>query len=274
MPLPYIVFTDLDGTLLDHATYAYDAALPGLRLLHDQRIPLIFCSAKTRAEQEVYRDALNVRDPFIVENGGAVIVEPGYFRQPHPFTRTDNHRHVLEFARPYPQIRRILEEIRTELNLPLRGYGDMTIDEVVQLTSLDRASAARAMNREYEETVVTPLAEQDRARLREALARRNVSMTAGARFISISTSNDKGRAVRALTDMFRREQDDVVTVGIGDSWNDAPMLAAVDIPLLVQRPGNEWAPLAVPGLRRIESVGPDGWTRAMQQLVTSGFSSP
>lgn len=262
-----MVFTDLDGTLLDHHTYSFAEAQPGLELLRQHHIPLVFCSAKTRAEQMVYRNALQIRDPFIVENGGAVFVEQGYFKQPHDFTRSTDGFEVLEFARAGAEVRKVLSLVREELELPLRGYGDMTLQEIVELTGLDEPSAALAAKREYEETVVTQLSDADRERFRAALARHGVMMTAGARFISISTANDKGRATQALIEMFRREWGEIVTVGIGDSWNDAPLLSVTDLALQVQQPGGDWADLPVDGIRKISGIGPKGWALAMRQVL-------
>jgi mannosyl-3-phosphoglycerate phosphatase len=71
----YIVFTDLDGTLLNHDNYDYTDALPGISLLKKSGIPLVFCSSKTRQEQEMLRGALNITDPFIVEDGGAIFID-------------------------------------------------------------------------------------------------------------------------------------------------------------------------------------------------------
>ena len=72
-----VIFTDLDGTLLDRAGYSYAPAVPALERLRRNKIPLVFCSAKTRAEQEVYRKEIEIYDPFIVENGGAHFYSPG-----------------------------------------------------------------------------------------------------------------------------------------------------------------------------------------------------
>jgi hypothetical protein len=47
-----VVFSDLDGTLLDHETYSFDAARPGLDALKSRGIPLILASSKTRAEMQ------------------------------------------------------------------------------------------------------------------------------------------------------------------------------------------------------------------------------
>ena len=74
-----IVLSDLDGTLLDHTTYAFDAARAALERLRDARVPLVLCTSKTRAEVEPIRAALRNTHPFIVENGGGVCVPVGYF---------------------------------------------------------------------------------------------------------------------------------------------------------------------------------------------------
>ena len=77
--LPLLVVSDLDGTLLDHTTYAFDAARAALERLRDARVPLVLCTSKTRAEVEPIRAALRNAHPFIVENGGGVFVPLGYF---------------------------------------------------------------------------------------------------------------------------------------------------------------------------------------------------
>lgn len=74
-----LVFTDLDGTLLDHHTYSFEPALPALNALKEKNIPLIICTSKTRAEIEKWRLELRTDHPFISENGGAIFIPKGYF---------------------------------------------------------------------------------------------------------------------------------------------------------------------------------------------------
>ena len=50
-----VVFTDLDGTLLDKKTYSFEAAREALTELRARNIPLIVVSSKTRAEIEPIR---------------------------------------------------------------------------------------------------------------------------------------------------------------------------------------------------------------------------
>ncbi len=47
-----VVFTDLDGTLLDHDSYSYTAAEPALDFIRNNNIPLIFTTSKTAIEVE------------------------------------------------------------------------------------------------------------------------------------------------------------------------------------------------------------------------------
>ena len=67
-----------------------------------------------------------------------------------------------------------------------------------------------------------------------------------------------------------------VTIGIGDSANDVPMLSAVDIPVVVQKPGglyDEEVTLRLPGILRAPGIGPAGW-HAMVMKLLSGELSP
>src|SRR5512135_2792694 len=74
-----VIFTDLDGTLLDEVNYSWSEAQPALNLIKSGATPLILCSSKTRAELEAYRVQLDNHHPFIAENGGGIFIPRGYF---------------------------------------------------------------------------------------------------------------------------------------------------------------------------------------------------
>ena len=75
-----VVFTDIDGTLIDINTAEYGKKTRGLiSSLKEKNIPLILASAKTWLEQNKIREDLGLFDPFIVENGGAIVIPKGYF---------------------------------------------------------------------------------------------------------------------------------------------------------------------------------------------------
>ena len=262
-----VIFTDLDGTLLDRQTYSYDEALPAIKNLQQLSIPIVFCSSKTRAEQEVYREELEVKDPFIVENGGAIFIPLGYFSFPFDFDKTENGYQVIELGIPYREIRQVLERIRAETGLKFKGFGDMSAREVAQYTGLALNAARRAKKREYDETLKLEGKPEEIARVLNAVKEAGLNYTYGGQCYDVIGPNDKGRAVEVLIELFSRKLGPIVTVALGDSPNDLPMLSVVDIPVLVQKPGGVWENMDIRNIRRVEGIGPDGWAEAIKEIV-------
>ena len=93
-----VLFTDLDGTLLDHDTYTAEPALPALDIISRRHIPLVVCTSKTAAEIQKLRDSIGNSDPFISENGGGIFVPENYFPFPFPCSRTAAGCQVVELA--------------------------------------------------------------------------------------------------------------------------------------------------------------------------------
>ena len=73
-----VVFSDLDGTLLDE-NYSFEVAQPVIARLKALNVPIVLCSSKTRLEIEYFRTKMGINDPFISENGAAIFVPSGYF---------------------------------------------------------------------------------------------------------------------------------------------------------------------------------------------------
>jgi mannosyl-3-phosphoglycerate phosphatase len=263
-----IIITDLDGTFLDRESYSYEKAWPALARLKDKKIPLVFCSAKTRAEQEVYRRELDIKDPFIVEDGGAVFIEKDYFKFPYEYHRSAGDYRVVEFGTPYNTIRHALREVALETRLSLRAFGNMTLEEVSDVTGLDHDASARAKTREYEETLVRDFTPEELKRLEEALAPRGLRLTHGGRFHGVTGGNDKGRATQSLISLFRRQDGPIYRVGIRDRRNDASMSSVVDQPLLVEKSPGVWEDLLLDHVQRVFGIGPEGWNRAVSELLS------
>lgn len=59
-----LIMTDLDGTLLDHESYHWEAARPALQRLAAANIPVIINSSKTAAEIRELRGRLNNNWPL------------------------------------------------------------------------------------------------------------------------------------------------------------------------------------------------------------------
>lgn len=262
--MPFVIFTDLDGSLLHPRTYSFEDAMPALVLLREKGVPLILCSSKTRAEIEAYRKRLDNQHPFIVENGGGIFIPDGYFPFPVEGEARNGYR-VIHLGTPYTEIRRVFVRLRQELQIGVRGFGDMTPEEVASLTGLAKDEAILAMQREYCEPFVFPDVPDER--LLTAIEAAGLRWTQG-RFFHIMGNHHKGKAVSILRTLFDRKYGPMIAMGLGDSLNDLPFLLAVDRSVLIRKEDGSYdTRVNIPGLYRTEGIGPQGWNEAVLKFL-------
>jgi mannosyl-3-phosphoglycerate synthase len=263
-----VVFTDLEGTLLHPLTRSYTQALDALRLLQSKGIAIIFCSAKTRSEQQVYREELDVKGPFIVENGGAIFIPKDYFRFPFTYDKATDDYFVIELGIPYQEIRQRLKRINEEINGHIVGFGDMSVEDVARETALNLKSAELVKQREYSEIIRITGDKKSIGITLNSIKNSGLSYTSNGKFYEILERDGKSKAVQILTALFKLNYSESTTVGIGDDESDLPMLAAVDLPILVQGQSRRWKKVKVKNILRVKGVGPEGWNNAIKEFAT------
>jgi mannosyl-3-phosphoglycerate phosphatase family protein len=266
---PLVVFTDLDGTLIDHHDYSPEGSREAMKLLAERDVPLVFCSSKTFAEQIFLQKQLGLAQPFIIENGSAVAVPRGYFTsKPIRFLKPYRFEEGYEiFSLAHADSTALRSELAHFQNI--KGFSDASNDELAAATGLAGDALQRARARWFTETLLTPLEAGQVEFLNKKLGESGFVLSRGGRFFTVqSAQTDKGKAVRWLADVFRKNMEtEPVFAATGDSPNDAPMLAAVDFPFLVQKPGGVWTDLEIPGLIKVEGVGPAGFSAAVRRLL-------
>jgi mannosyl-3-phosphoglycerate phosphatase len=151
------------------------------------------------------------------------------------------------------------------------GFSNMSAQEVADACGLPLADARLARRRDYDEPFrVVAGGASSRDRLCRGLRRAGVRCVAGGRFDHAIGGTDKGTCVARLGALYRRADRRVLTVGLGDSLNDLPLLRQVDIPVIVRNP----AAAATARLRRTlpaalvtEVPGPAGWAQAVNRIL-------
>ena len=264
-----LIFTDLDGTLIDHDTYDFKEAQPTLDQLRSRSIPVIICSSKTRAEIEICRRRMGLSYPFIVENGGAVFIPSGAFDLRGLNYVEKGPYHVVELGVPYADLCTIWREIKKK-TFRMRGFSEMTIDEIAACTGLPPEEAALAARREYSEPFMFSDTSAQFSLLTNLLQEKGLAITRGGRFYHMIGQNDKGTAVQILTRVYANTYPDkkIWTAGLGDSANDIPMLRHVDMPVVIRKKTGEWE-----RVQKIETIiysdqaGPSGWAEMVRKIL-------
>jgi len=258
-----VVYTDLDGTLLDLETYSFSKALDTLEQIKDAGVPLVFCSSKTRNEQEYYQKAMGLNEPFIVENGSAIFIPKGYFSIEIPFNTYQTSTYdVICLGENVNKVRSLLAQHRANGSSEFKFYADLAVADVSSITGLGEDAARRAMQRDFSETILTgPMDSQ----FNQELLENGFRSIPGSKFETVVGANaDKGRAVEILNSLFIAEFGPIETIGIGDSRNDEEMLRVVDKAFLVQKAHGKWDARINTKLNRVAAVGPDGWNEVIK----------
>lgn len=267
-----IIFTDLDGTLLDYHTYSFAAATSALKQIAKQQIPLVLCSSKTGTEIENWREKFNNAHPFIAENGGGIFIPHAYFPADDlqsVWSRVEsiNGYIVLSLGTSYTVLRQTMEELRRD-GFEVRGFGDMDVAEVAEVTGLPLEEAKLAKRRKFDEPFAFSGEGTGLEALTTAIQTKGLQCIAGGRLLHVTGDNDKGKAVEILINLYRKKFGAITTVALGDSPNDLPMLERVDHPILVQNHRGEYDQrVAVPNLIKADGIGPEGWGKAVTNFI-------
>lgn len=261
-----VVFSDLDGTLIDHHTYTIQDSEAALRILVDEAIPLVFCSSKTFAEQVYLQRQFGILQPFIFENGSAAAIPVGFFStKMYSPDRFEEGYEIVVFAHADSiQLNTCLLQIEG-----IKGYQQASDAELSTATGLSGTALGRARERWFTETLLSSLDEQGLKEVKNFLLPLGYTLSQGGRFFTVQSAQvNKGKAVVWMMEQFRKAFGrHTCFAAIGDSPNDVPMLEVVDIPFLVQKPDQTWAKVDLPHLIHLKAVGPKGFSAAIRLLT-------
>jgi len=266
-----VIYTDLDGTLLDHHTYAFNEALEIIKALKDRGIPIIPCTSKTRAETLTLMRAMGIDGPMIIENGTAIWVPRDWGLERPEGSDSDVDAWCHCFGPSRGMIRRQLAILSIEWGNRYQSLCDLSDKQVAAVTGLDLRDAARAKQREHCETLIWLGTPADRKAFAKEIETLDMRCLQGGRFVHVLASGGKAEAVSWLHRKIRTERpgcDGAISLSAGDAENDVEMLEVTDMALLVRSPVNE-----PPTLRRqgglviSDTEGPAGWAEGMEVLI-------
>ena len=265
-----IIFTDLDGTLLDHYSYSFEAAIPILDKLEQLGIPVIPITSKTFAEVSRLRDQLNNRHPFIVENGAAIAIPKDYFDAHHdswidqgdfwicPNSKPRKHWNQLlsknaeAFVGEYETFTSVVEH---------RGYQGLQ-----EITGLNLAQAILSNERNYSEPIHWLGSESSKQAFIKTLTNAGGTLLQGGRFLALGDAVDKGSTLLQLTEIYQTLGgfSGIHSLALGDSGNDVSMLEIANSAVIIKSQTHD-----TPALNRQDNLyvskfyGPEGWAESV-----------
>jgi mannosyl-3-phosphoglycerate phosphatase len=252
-----VVFTDLDGTLLDHRTYSHAAAGEALAALKSRGVPLVLASSKTASEIAPLRAELGFAHcEAIVENGAGIL-------EAHQTGdgSDEDHRRLLDALAGLPPALRSCFE----------GFSDWSDEEVAGRTGLPLDQARKAKQRQFSEPGLWTGGEADRDRFQALLKKRGITALQGGRFMTLSLGGDKAQRMIEIIARHSRPGRKAFAVALGDAGNDIKMLETADIGVIIPNSGHggigRLAGEASGRIVRETAEGPAGWNHAVLGIL-------
>jgi mannosyl-3-phosphoglycerate phosphatase len=269
----HLIFTRVEGTLVDPRTGSFDAAQEALAELSRQGIPLVLLTSRTRAEIEPLRRKLEHNHPFITESGGGIFFPDGYFHLRIPEARRSGRYFCVALGRSYPEVSVALDEIAGECRVGVTGFHHMSSREVAQNLGLRPRDSELARTREFDEPFFfTSADDQGTARFVTEARRRGCTARRGNVFWHLSCGSDEAQAVRMLIKLFRMAtRARLRTVGVSATTEDCSWLSAVHSAVLLSLPsGIPEHPSANRFARKVENntPGPAGWNELILHIIS------
>ena len=213
------IVSDVDGTLMDHS-YDLTPAKETIKTLQRLSIPVILCTSKTAAEVKVIRNELNMKDPYIVENGAAIYGES---------LKKVNGKIIL--GKKYESLEEILNLISKEIDFNLIPLNNLDDKEATNLTGLKGKSLTLMRDRHWSMPFLNPPSFLEK-KIKIVCKRFNVDIFKGNRMSHLlSINSNKGKAINALKNYTNNQN--IKIIGLGDSPNDLPLFLNSDIRIVI-----------------------------------------
>nr|WP_246753676.1 mannosyl-3-phosphoglycerate phosphatase-related protein [Dickeya oryzae] len=266
MTTNWVIFTDLDGSLLDHDTYSWDAAKPWLNRLQRHQVPVVITTSKTAAEIMPLQQELGlINMPAIAENGAHILL-PSCWQTPPLSTRS---MHSLT----YPDLCRELQRLREQHGFHFRGFADMDNATVAAETGLTLPQAALARQRYASEPILWQDDATSLETFKTCLAPKQLCLTQGGRFLHVMPDGiSKGIAVqRLIKQMQTVSKQSLVTLGLGDGPNDISLLEETDYAVIIKGHHSYNVTLSQKNHKevyRTQAAGPAGWNEGLTYFLS------
>jgi len=266
-----LVFTDLDGTLLDHDTYEFEPAAFAVDQLKRDGVPLIFNSSKTFAEMRELQRAMGLApSPMIAENGAGVFLPKQQFERKSArwldrgaywlVAHSEPRQHWLDLIKAFPKD-----------ELSIQTFDSLGPKGVAELTGLTVPAARLACEREFSEPTSLRGSVKAIGTFIDFIKARGGQVQHGGRFNTISGDCDKGRSMQWLANLIAQTEGcEVRTLALGDADNDLPMLNAANTAVWIQS-AHRSIPAAVSsaGFTISSKPGPQAWGDAVTDWLQS-----
>ena len=269
--MKFLIFSDLDGTFLNHNTYSYGSLKNYINNL-DLEFELIFVTSKTFEEILDIQNKLNINHPFIAENGACIFFPPGYLKLT---TKTQKNFFIYNNYYCYKMSNLKSEDLINYFSdlkkkYKFSFYNELSNERLCELTKLRLREVEKSKNRLFTNPIFWNDTSEKLLNFKSDVMKINkgLKILKGGRFFHISDNYNKAKAVKNFIKTIKSiSKDKFLTVSLGDSENDVCMLESTDYSCIVKRKANKISLKKKDNIYFSKTEAPDGWKESLEFVI-------
>ena len=255
-----IIFSDLDGSLLNRDTFKFDTIKNFLKKLISNEIFIIPNSSKTESEILNFNKELGEKLPFIAENGSAI----------HDLNLINsNFPEKISLSREIKEILHVFNnKIDNELKSKCNFVEKLSQKKQSEILGLPTEKLKDALNRNYSVPFVFEGEKKLKDKLFKTVEKTGLTLQEGGRVINLCDKVSKSQAMKNVIKVFKKiNKDNLITIGVGDNYNDLGMLRNSDFPCLVFNDKFTLDKISINNCFVSKKVAPEGWEEVVKMAL-------
>ena len=255
----FVVFTDLDGTLLHRDTFKFDPIEDFIKSLLNEGIIIIPNSSKTENEIKRFREELGIAVPFISENGSAIhglnLINPNF---PNKIILSREKEELLKIFNskvPEKLLNKCIQifKLSTKEQEKIFGQKDEKLKDV--------------LNRKYTLPLLFNGDKIEKNKLIKILNSNTLTLQEGGRVLNLCDNINKVKSMYRVIKILKNVGNEIKTIGVGDNFNDLDMLKNCDIPCLVFNDQFKLDQININNLIFSNKPSPEGWADVIKKAL-------
>ena len=255
-----LIFTDLDGSLLDKETFKFDVIKDYFKELVRNGIIIIPNSSKTEAELLDFNEQNNLDLSFIAENGSSI----------HRLNKIhQNLPDKIIISRTIDEIRNIYEEnISLDFENKITHILELEREKQQKILGLPLDKIKLAIKRDHSIPIKFNGTESEKNEFTKILKNSGLTIQTGGRIMNVCDNVNKSIAMSKALQLIRKQLDDeIITIGVGDNENDIEMIKQTDYPCLVKNDNFDSSLINIDNLIKSSEPSPLGWADVIKTAI-------